>query len=174
MVLLIDEIDKADSSVPSGLLSALGEGTFETPGGRTVSCQGTAPLVLVTTNEDRVLPAAFVRRCLVLQIDLPDHEAEPLTAWLRQRATPHFSTPADASAADLQARDNLFQIAGMYLYKRRKTAREQGIPPPGLAEYLDLLTAVHQWPDLNSWAEREDKLKKLLCFVLEKHPQGSA
>ncbi len=67
-VLLIDEIDKADSSVPNGLLEALGQGEFTTPWGDTIAAAkgAVSPLVVITTNEERSLPDAFIRRCLVL------------------------------------------------------------------------------------------------------------
>jgi MoxR-like ATPase len=65
-VVLIDEIDKAESDVPNGLLEALGAGQF-TPEGyeQAVTITGVPPLIIITTNEERVLPDAFVRRCLV-------------------------------------------------------------------------------------------------------------
>ena len=71
-VVLIDEIDKAESDVPNGLLEALGSGRF-TPLGQTeaVEVRGEPPLVVITTNEERVLPNAFLRRCLVLELKLP-------------------------------------------------------------------------------------------------------
>ena len=71
-VVLIDEIDKADTDVPNGLLEALGSGEFTIPQGRDdpmkVSITGEFPLVIITTNEERILPNAFVRRCLVLHL----------------------------------------------------------------------------------------------------------
>jgi MoxR-like ATPase len=64
-LVLIDEIDKAEADVPNGLLEALGAGSFH-PQGCTepVKATGIAPLVVITTNEERALPDAFVRRCL--------------------------------------------------------------------------------------------------------------
>lgn len=74
-VLLIDEIDKADADVPNALLDVLGNRSFTVPplahlppvraeGGR-------LPLIIITTNEERELPAAFVRRCVVLNLNPP-------------------------------------------------------------------------------------------------------
>ena len=72
-VVLIDEIDKADTDVPNGLLEALGSGEFTPLGSRNaIKVKGEPPLVIITTNEERVLPNAFVRRCLVLRLKLPD------------------------------------------------------------------------------------------------------
>ncbi|MEO1086395.1 MAG: MoxR family ATPase, partial [Acidobacteriota bacterium] len=78
VVVLLDEIDKADSSVPNGLLECLGQRQFAGPLGTTVRCGPTPPLVLVTTNEERSLPDAFLRRCLVLHMKLPTVDSELL------------------------------------------------------------------------------------------------
>jgi MoxR-like ATPase len=53
-LVLVDEIDKAETDVPNGLLEALGAGTF-TPEGRhaPIEAKGIAPLVIITTNEER-------------------------------------------------------------------------------------------------------------------------
>jgi len=74
VVLLLDEIDKCDPSVPNGLLEALGQGTFPVPKAPEVSlhAKGTKPLVIFTTNEERELPSAFLRRCFVLHIVVPE------------------------------------------------------------------------------------------------------
>ena len=84
-VVLIDEIDKAETDVPNGLLEALGNGEF-TPPGRTqpVNAVIEPPLVIVTTNEERELPGAFRRRCLVLHLELPKTRKE-LGSFLTDR-----------------------------------------------------------------------------------------
>jgi MoxR-like ATPase len=69
VVLLIDEIDKADSAIPNALLDALGHRKFAVPGCGTVEMRaGVRPLVVITTNEERSLPDAFLRRCFVLHL----------------------------------------------------------------------------------------------------------
>lgn len=159
IVLLIDEIDKADSSVPSGLLSVLGEGTFATPGGAEIACDNGQPLVVITTNEDRMLPDAFVRRCLVLQIRLPETRSE-LANWLCARGRAHFP----------YATPELLEKAAELVHGMREKARRAGMCPPGLAEYIDLLRAVHEW-DADSEAARLDLLDRLAPFALDKHPR---
>ena len=75
VVILIDEIDKADSDVPNGLLEAFGLRQF-TPQGWSKPIKMKSgvqrPLIIVTTNEERMLPDAFMRRCFVLNLRLPD------------------------------------------------------------------------------------------------------
>lgn len=89
-VVLIDEIDKAESDVPNGLLEALGTVQF-TPFGyeEPVMVSGVAPLIVITTSEERVLPDAFIRRCLVLHLELPSDE-EALIEYLTKRGHAHF------------------------------------------------------------------------------------
>ncbi len=83
-VLLIDEIDKADPDVPNNLLAVLGNLAFPVePLGQVVTCQR-APLVVITTNEEREMPAAFLRRCIELVIAFPD------TAQLEAVGRAHF------------------------------------------------------------------------------------
>lgn len=132
-VLLLDEIDKAEAEVPNGLLEALGAREF-TPAGRgaPVRAGGVPPLVIITTNEERVLPDAFLRRCLVLHLSLPKTEAE-LTAFLIARGRAHFP----------HADDVLLREAAELLHVDRAAAIHDQIRPyPGQAEYLDLLRAV--------------------------------
>jgi MoxR-like ATPase len=72
-VLLIDEIDKADPDFPNNLLVPLGSGEFtiDQTGdliGLGNDRDATPPLIIITSNRERELPVAFVRRCIVLQI----------------------------------------------------------------------------------------------------------
>lgn len=95
-VLLIDEIDKSDIDLPNNLLHLFEENEFEIPElarlqgeeheislyGKTdkvkvkhgkVSCKH-FPLVIMTSNGEREFPPAFLRRCLRLEMALPQHE----------------------------------------------------------------------------------------------------
>jgi MoxR-like ATPase len=71
-VVLLDEIDKADPDVPNNLLVPLGSLGFEVEEvGRTVKARPEhMPLVILTSNEERELPPAFLRRCVELRIDV--------------------------------------------------------------------------------------------------------
>jgi len=73
-VLLIDEIDKADIEFPNDLLQELDRMEFyvyET--GETVKAQ-VRPVVLITSNNEKELPDAFLRRCFFHYIKFPDAE----------------------------------------------------------------------------------------------------
>ena len=74
VVLLIDEIDKADLEFPNGLLWELDQMEFyihETK--RTVKAKS-RPIVIITSNAEKELPDAFLRRCIFHYIDFPDAE----------------------------------------------------------------------------------------------------
>lgn len=71
-VLLIDEIDKADMEFPNDLLHELDNMTFEIrETGRTVEAEK-RPIVIITSNAEKELPDAFLRRCVFHYIDFPD------------------------------------------------------------------------------------------------------
>lgn len=158
-VVLIDEIDKTDPSVPNGLLEALGQWTFEIPGGGSICLDEASvpPLVVITTNEERELPGAFVRRCMVLQIHLPTDDND-LRAWLCRRGKTHFPDLADAL---------LDQAAGL-VSKDRRAALKLGITAPGQAEYLDMLRAARDLGRTDT--DRKRLLDEIAIFALKKHP----
>ncbi len=73
-VLLIDEIDKADIEFPNDLLQELDRMEFfvyET--GETIKAQQ-RPIVMITSNNEKELPDAFLRRCFFHYIKFPDQE----------------------------------------------------------------------------------------------------
>lgn len=169
-VVLIDEIDKADPSVPNGLLEALGQGTFDIPGGRTISLHGQAnpPLVVITTNEERELPSAFVRRCMVLKIELPDDDGE-LRTWLMRRGRTNFTAAKEPKEA---ASEKVLEEAAKMVIEDRKAAQRLGLTAPGQAEYLDLVRAVMKLG--KSETERVRILQDIRVFALKKHPDQPA
>ncbi|MEX1366725.1 MAG: MoxR family ATPase [Nannocystaceae bacterium] len=159
-VVLIDEIDKTDPSVPNGLLEALGQGTFSVRRVTTVSQQPKRqppPLVVITTNNERELPSAFVRRCMVLHIELPPAGPE-LVDWLVERGQTHF----EALSAEVLTR------AAKLVSRDHEIARGLGVTPPGQAEYLDLLRALAELADDET--SRRELLEQIADFALKKHP----
>ena len=73
-VLLIDEIDKADVEFPNDLLRELDEMRFTVTetGDEVVAAQ--RPVVIITSNNEKELPDAFLRRCIFYFIDFPEPE----------------------------------------------------------------------------------------------------
>lgn len=93
-VLLLDEIDKADPDVPNNLLGPLGTNRFHVPELRRFIDvdDDLAPLVLMTTNAERDLPPAFLRRCVRIRLDY----AAP--AYLAEIGRQHLPPGYDATA----------------------------------------------------------------------------
>lgn len=74
VILLIDEIDKADLEFPNDLLWELDQMEFYIPEtGRTVKAKQ-RPIVIITSNAEKELPDAFLRRCIFHYIDFPDEK----------------------------------------------------------------------------------------------------
>ena len=74
VVLLIDEVDKADLEFPNDLLWELDRMEFHIPEtGRTVTAKH-RPVVIITSNAEKELPDAFLRRCVFHYIEFPDKE----------------------------------------------------------------------------------------------------
>lgn len=74
VVLLIDEIDKVDLEFPNDLLWELDRMEFHIPEtGRTVTAKH-RPVVIITSNAEKELPDAFLRRCVFHYIEFPDKE----------------------------------------------------------------------------------------------------
>ena len=74
VILLIDEIDKADLEFPNDLLWELDRMEFHIPEtGRTVTAKH-RPVVIITSNAEKELPDAFLRRCVFHYIEFPDKE----------------------------------------------------------------------------------------------------
>ncbi|OFV68132.1 MAG: aTPase AAA family [Candidatus Syntrophoarchaeum caldarius] len=74
VVLLIDEIDKADLEFPNDLLNELDEMSFHIPEtGETIRAKH-RPIVIITSNSEKELPDAFLRRCIFHYIEFPDRQ----------------------------------------------------------------------------------------------------
>ncbi len=74
VVLLIDEIDKADIEFPNDLLQELDRMDFHVyETGETISAKA-RPIVIITSNNEKELPDAFLRRCFFHYIKFPDAE----------------------------------------------------------------------------------------------------
>lgn len=151
VVVLIDEIDKADSDVPNGLLEAFAMRQFTPPGfdeAVAVDMENVVPrpLVIVTTNRERMLPDPFIRRCFVLNLKLPEEKNEKeFKQYLKDRGEVHFKK----SGPELLGSDEAFQAlldnaAGQLRVDRIEAKTKQTPPWPGVAEYLDFLRAILQ------------------------------
>jgi MoxR-like ATPase len=138
-VVLIDEIDKADPDVPNGLLVPLGSTEFlVTPikfQVKQAPSRDDQPhhLIVITTNEERELPPAFLRRCIVHTLPVP--ERDTLLAIARRHLA--LGDPS-APGADDDREALLGQLADKFLALRAQ-AQQNGERPPSTAEFLDAI-----------------------------------
>ena len=172
-VVLIDEIDKADSDLPNSLLEVLAQRSFRVEplaqpiGGPQVQ----PPLIVITTNEERELPAAFLRRCIVLT-QQPD-PGMSYRDWLVRRGAAHFAElPATSPTASPRRAELIAAVilekAAEQLVSDRQQVSQLNLPPPGLAEYLDLLYALHELFPGQSGAQQQ-WLGRLSAYGYLKH-----
>jgi len=141
VVLLIDEIDKADLEFPNDLLFELDQMSFDiVETGETFKAKH-RPIVVTTSNSEKELPDAFLRRCLFHYIEFPD------PAMMEKIAKVHFP--------DL--RHNLLSqiIARFYFVRQRHELRKK----PSTSELLDWIQA------LLAGGITEQELNKRLPFL---------
>ena len=74
VVLLIDEIDKADLEFPNDLLWELDQMEFYIPETKETVKAKQRPIVIITSNAEKELPDAFLRRCVFHYIEFPQQE----------------------------------------------------------------------------------------------------
>ncbi|AWN25955.1 MoxR family ATPase [Streptomyces sp. NEAU-S7GS2] len=157
-VVLVDEVDKADPDMPNSLLVPLGSHQFTVSDTGERVCRerssGTGGfgqhLVIITTNEERELPQAFLRRCVI--VSLP----EPGPDVLVDIAQAHFEC-YHGSFTRLEKR--LARELADALQQARTEARKLAMRAPSTAEFLDALRACkalnigiedERWPLLKS------------------------
>lgn len=176
VVVLIDEIDKADSSVTNGLLEVLGSNRFH-PDGLEKAIEAhpdqEKPLIIITTNEERTLPDAFIRRCLSITLKLPKDKADQID-YLVDHAKPNFSELAAIQIKDEQGKEqNLLQMAAKMIVDDRADAKKNNWHPlPGQAEYFDLLRGIeHTYKHNQDTEALKATLENLARFTSKKSHQ---
>jgi MoxR-like ATPase len=126
VVLLIDEIDKADIEFPNDLLRELDRMEFYVYETREMVRAKHRPLVIITSNNEKELPDAFLRRCFFHYIKFPDKET------MQQIVDVHFpSIKKDLLSAALHAFFEMREIPGL---KKKPSTSE-------LLDWLKLLLA---------------------------------
>ncbi|MFO0349146.1 MAG: AAA family ATPase [Alphaproteobacteria bacterium] len=131
-VLLIDEIDKADIEFPNDLLLELDRMEFyvyET--GETVKAKQ-RPIVMITSNNEKELPDAFLRRCFFHYIKFPDRET------MQQIISVHYPNIMDKLVGE--ALNIFYQIRDVPGLKKKPSTSE-------LLDWLKLLMADHITPE---------------------------
>ncbi len=132
-VLLIDEIDKADIEFPNDLLLELDRMEFHVYETQTTVKARQRPIVVITSNNEKELPDAFLRRCFFHYIRFPDE------ATMRRIVDVHF--PGIKSALVKAALAAFFEVREVPGLKKKPSTSE-------LLDWLKLLVAEDIPPEV--------------------------
>ncbi len=143
VVLLIDEIDKADIEFPNDLLRELDRMDFYVYETRQTIKAKHRPMVIITSNNEKELPDAFLRRCFFHYIRFPDETT------LRAIVDVHF--PGLKAELVREALTAFFQVRELPTIKKKPSTSE-------LLDWLKLLLAE----DIPIELLREKNAKKLI------------
>jgi MoxR-like ATPase len=124
VVLLIDEIDKADLEFPNDLLYELDQMSFDIIETGDHFKAKHRPIVVITSNSEKELPDAFLRRCLFHYIEFPD------PAMMRRIADVHFPGLRHTLISQI--------IARFYFVRQKHDLKKR----PSTSELLDWIQAV--------------------------------
>lgn len=141
VVLLIDEIDKADLEFPNDLLFELDQMSFDVVETGDHYKARHRPIVVITSNSEKELPDAFLRRCIFHYIEFPD------PAMMEQIALVHFPGLRQSLLSQI--------VAKFYLIRQRHELKKR----PSTSELLDWIQAIQ------AGGITESELKKRLPFL---------
>ncbi len=142
-VVLIDEIDKADIEFPNDLLQELDRMSFNVYETRETITARQRPLVIITSNNEKELPDAFLRRCFFHYIEFPDRET------MKNIVAAHYPTiKQDLLKSAMEIFFDLREVPGL---KKKPSTSE-------LLDWLKLLIA----DDLPAEALGSDELRTVL------------
>lgn len=150
-VVLIDEIDKADPFVPNDLLVPLDKGWFDVTelNTRIALPEQRHVLLLITSNGERELAPAFLRRCVQLELRAPDQ------VQLQRIAELHHGPD----------KSGLYEQVAKSLLALHEKALEKKTRAPSTAEFLD---AIRTCRELGIRPGESEAWKLLSASLLEK------
>ena len=124
LVLLIDEVDKADIEFPNDLLNELDEMSFYIPETNETITAVYRPITVITSNAEKELPDAFLRRCIFHYIEFPAPEL------MEEIVRVHFP----------DIKDKLLQEAQKAFYALREI--DEFRKKPSTSELIDWIRAL--------------------------------
>lgn len=154
-VLLIDEIDKADIEFPNDLLQELDRMEFFVYETKQLIQAKQRPIVIITSNNEKELPDAFLRRCFFHYIKFPDH------ATMEQIVSVHY--PDIKKRLLKEALDSFFGLRDTPGLKKKPSTSE-------LLDWIKILLAEDISPE-DLRADNERKLIPKLYGALLKNEQ---
>ncbi|MDJ0532258.1 MAG: MoxR family ATPase [Xenococcaceae cyanobacterium MO_207.B15] len=155
-ILLIDEIDKADSDFPNNLLLELEELRFEIPETEeSFPPPKQKPIIFITSNREKPLPEAFLRRCIYFYVDFPKQDTLKLIIEKR------FDIPRKE---ENELRDKVLNLLDKI---RDDLNNNPGSKPPGTSELIDFFTVISQKKNPSKNLDKLFKKMALLGILLK-------
>ena len=180
-VVIIDEIDKAPRDFPNDLLHEIEGLSFrvpefarsadagsasqaapETPHGDSID-PAARPVIIITSNEERQLPDAFLRRCVFYPIAFPDTGTlhKIIANGLKRRRAPRRDGEAQGRALEISEADRGLLIQNL------KSLRDQPLQkPPGVSELIDA-AALMATPAGDEAAPVKERLKRTQAALVK-------
>jgi len=139
-VLLIDEIDKASRDFTNDLLSEIENNRFTIPEMEKEIVRSddrrTRSLVIMTSNSEKTLPDAFLRRCLFYNVPFPSDN--DLLSIILQRLSPFLNELGRDAHMDFT--DHYRYAINLFHAIRERSS----VKPPSISELLDWLKVLHR------------------------------
>ncbi|MFC5430418.1 AAA family ATPase [Paraburkholderia denitrificans] len=151
-VLLIDEIDKADIEFPNDLLRELDRMEFYVYETRELIKAKQRPLVIITSNNEKELPDAFLRRCFFHYISFPD------AATMQRIVEVHY--PGIRKQLLNAALESFFELRNVAGLKKKPSTSE-------LLDWLKLLLAQEIPPEALRAADGQKSMPPLAGALLK-------
>lgn len=152
VVLLIDEIDKADIEFPNDLLLELDKMEFYVYETQERIVAKHRPIILITSNNEKELPDAFLRRCFFHYIDFPDRDT--------MKAIVDVHYPSVQADLVREALDVFFDVRKVPGLKKKPSTSE-------LIDWLKLLMADEIGPDVLRNADSTKAIPPLYGALLK-------
>ena len=151
-VLLIDEVDKADIEFPNDLLRELDRMEFHVYETRQTVRAKHRPLVIITSNNEKELPDAFLRRCFFHYIQFPD------ASTMQKIVAVHY--PNIREELLHAALESFFELRGVSGLKKKPSTSE-------LLDWLKLLLAENIPPESLRGTDRKQIVPPLVGALLK-------
>lgn len=134
-IVLIDEIDKADSDLPNDLLLPLDELRFNIPEtDEKFPVAEQKPIIIITSNREKPLSEPFLRRCIYYFVEFPD------AALLKEIVTKRFGKRVT------NKKKLIDPAVKRFLEMRKILGNQPGLRQPGTSEFIEFVAALLRKP----------------------------
>lgn len=175
-IVLIDEIDKAERDLPNDLLLAIEQQKFEVKEVRVKDEKGkqssrwefanqdAPPIIFITSNHEKELPSAFLRRCFYHYVEFPKQEAD-----LMKIINAHFEEGQELPAIVIKKAINRF----LELRGRMEEDKGEIGKKVSTSELIDWIYALYEYPPKEIQKMLARKELPIAGALLKNHPDSN-